>query len=318
VAGAGFERGFDEYREFRSESSASPGFIDETFTAAEAWLESQSEELFFLFLHTYQVHDPYDPPDRYRSMFLDVPGTKVRTKYKSSLNRYDQEIRYSDDRFGQLLDKLDVLGLAQGAIVVATSDHGEAFGEHIVAGHGMTVYDEEVLVPLVVRAPGLVPEKLRLAMQVGLVDLTPTLLDLAGVEAPAAMQGQSFAAALKGDRASWSDPPRTSRATTYKQVSVRTPRYKYIEQGRPKQRRFLFRPTDPAPFERGELSRLESDPELLAEAEAALAAHETACAAFLVEHPPIADERPRAERLPGWFVNRNEVDEMLRALGYAE
>jgi hypothetical protein len=161
-------------------------------------------------------------------------------------------------------------------------------------------------------------EKLRLAMQVGLVDLTPTLLDLAGVEAPTAMQGRSFATALEGDRASWSDPPRISRATTYKHVSVSTPRYKYIEQGRPKQRRFLFRPTDPEPFERGELSRIESDPELLAEAEAALAAHEAACAAFLVAHPPIADDRPRAERLPGWFVSRNEVDEMLRALGYAE
>jgi arylsulfatase A-like enzyme len=321
VAGAGFARGFDRYTEFRSEESASPGFAAETLGAAEAWLRGRAHEPFFLFVHTYQVHDPFVPPRGYRTLFEQDVQRGQPPEYDEKLRLYEQEVRYTDDVLAGLLDTLEHEGLSENTIVVITSDHGESFSEHTIAGHGFTLYDDELLVPLVIRAPGLVPEGLVLETQVGLVDLTPTLLDLVGLEIPQMMQGSSFAPQLRGESTSFSEPTRVSRLSGAERWAVRSMEYKYIRM-KPKGtqadadwREFLFHlPTDPE--ERKNLAAVRTD--MLEQAREALRSHQNACEAWNRAHPPALTERDRAEDLPGWFLNRDEIEAKLRSLGYVE
>jgi len=320
VAGAGFDRGFDRYTEFRSEESASPGFAADTLGAAEAWLRDRAREPFFLFVHTYQVHDPYVPPRGYRGLFTEDVDRGQPPEYDEKLRRYEQEARYTDERLADLLDTLEREGLAESTVLVVTSDHGESFSEHTIAGHGFTLYDDELLVPLIVRAPGIVPEGLALETQVGLVDLTPTLLELVGLAVPESMQGRSFAPLLRGEATTFDEPTRVSRLSGAERWAVRSMDYKYVYmKGKPGEgaadREFLYHlPSDPE--ERTNLAP--ERPEALAEAREALAAHRAACDAWNAAHPPALTERERAENLPGWFLNRDEIEAKLRSLGYVE
>ena len=195
VATAGFDRGFDDYVENRSEETAAPGFARETFDAAEAWLAARADPPFFLFIHTYQVHSPYAPPRGYRTLFQDGDAGDANQR---ALANYEREIRYTDDVLADFLDFLDARRLADHTIVVVTADHGEAFGEHYWTEHGADLHDEALRVPFIVRAPGLVPAGRSLEEQVSLSDVTPTLLDLLGIAAPPDLQGRSFAGLLTG------------------------------------------------------------------------------------------------------------------------
>jgi len=300
VAGAGFARGFDRYTEFRSEESASPGFAAETLGAAEEWLRGRAHEPFFLFVHTYQVHAPFVPPRSYRDLFPEDVERGQPPEY----------------------DTLEREGLAESTIVVITSDHGESFSEHTMSGHGFTLYDDELLVPMLIRAPGIVPEGLALETQVGLVDLTPTLLDLVGLDVPAMMQGRSFAPLLRGEATSFGAPARVSRLSGTERWAVRSMDYKYIRTkpmprggNAPGQREFLYHlPSDPE--ERKNVA--DERTEMLTEARDLLAAHQAACDAWNRAHPPALTERDRAESLPGWFLNRDEIEAKLKSLGYVE
>ena len=204
VAGNGFDRGFDVYRENRSEESASPGFAAETFADASAWLATHGERPFFLFVHTYQVHDPYTPPRGYAGLFPDVNASDQNDRARAD---YEREIRYTDDLFAGFLDALETHGLADDTILVVTADHGEGFGEHFWTGHGFDLHDEALLVPLMLRAPGLIPAGRVVEEQVGLVDLTPTLLALLDVPAPDDVQGRSFARLLTDRGAPFEERP---------------------------------------------------------------------------------------------------------------
>ena len=106
---------------------------------------------------------------------------------------YAGETLYTDHEVGELLDGLrDARASTERTLVVFTSDHGEEFGEHGWIGHDETLYDEVLHVPLILRAPGLVPAGVRVPRQASLVDLMPTLLELLGVAAPRSIHGRSL------------------------------------------------------------------------------------------------------------------------------
>jgi arylsulfatase A-like enzyme len=204
VAAAGFQRGFSSYRENKGASIwDASGQVDVTFPAGLRWLEGHRGERFFLFLHTYQVHEPYSPPPAY-NLFTTyeengkpvaiTPSTPAAIRDR---HLYAGEVRYVDAELGRVLERLVALGEAERTLVVVTSDHGEEFYEHGWKGHDETLYEEVLHVPLIMRAPGLVPAALRVPVQVSLVDLTPTLLDLLGVPVPPTVQGTSLVPLLR-------------------------------------------------------------------------------------------------------------------------
>jgi arylsulfatase A-like enzyme len=195
-AALGFERGFDSYAENKASGShGNVGLIETTFARAREWLERRGHVPFFLFVHTYQVHDPYTPPPGYAGRFgpLDTEGPQAE------LDRYEEEIRYTDDKVADLWAHVRELGLADQTILIVISDHGEAFGEHGSLRHGTDLYDETVLVPWIMRAPGLIPKGLRVVQPVGLIDLEPTLLDLLALPHDDHIQGTSLAPLWRSD-----------------------------------------------------------------------------------------------------------------------
>ena len=115
----------------------------DTLRAAIAWLESQrATDRIFLWIHLFEPHDPYEPPEPYASRYRDRP--------------YDGEVAYADTLVGQLDDALERLGLKSETLLVVASDHGEGLGEHQETLHGFFVYQTTLAVPLILRGPGIV------------------------------------------------------------------------------------------------------------------------------------------------------------------
>ena len=202
VSGAfGFWFGFDLFRE---RSVADEKLGPTTFADARAFIEQNREEQFFLFLHTYQTHTPYDSSTPYASLFEDDgywdDGGRppyVPEKRRHRVDAYDRTIRETDDLVNDLLDTIEANGLAERTLVVLFSDHGEAFGEHGFLEHGMAGHEEQLRVPLVLRGPG-IPAGKRIEGPASLTDVAPTLLSILGLPALPQGQGIDLSGALNG------------------------------------------------------------------------------------------------------------------------
>ncbi|HYU33642.1 MAG TPA: sulfatase-like hydrolase/transferase, partial [Thermoanaerobaculia bacterium] len=163
--------------EARAELVERPGA--ETVRAAVDWLRGRSgDRPFFLFVHLYDPHTPYKPPEPFASRYREHP--------------YDGEIAADDAAVGTLLDALKQQGVYDRAIVLLLSDHGEGFGEHGEEGHGILLYREVLQVPLLLKLPGGRRAGTSVAAPAQLTDVAPTLLSLAGRPVPAAMHGESL------------------------------------------------------------------------------------------------------------------------------
>ncbi len=214
----GFDQGFDVYTQ------------EGELGHALAWLKRHHRRKFFLFFHTYQVHDPYVPPRRYIDLFdpdyrgpiLDAvarvrrdPGAwdDEHRLFWASVDRsdpravrfvsnlYDAGIRHMDEEtLARLLGQLDAYGLGRDTLVVFTSDHGEAFGEHGAFLHD-DLYAGTLHVPLVLRWPARLPAGVRVAARARTIDVMPTILDLLGIPAPPDVQGRSLVPLLAGSGA---------------------------------------------------------------------------------------------------------------------
>jgi len=157
---------------------------DRTTAAARAWLEAGPPSPWFVWVHYFDPHAPYEPPPDYAARFAGRP--------------YDGEIAFVDAQLGALLGLLDVKGVAGRTVVLATADHGEALGEHGEETHGVFVYDGTLRVPWIVAGPG-VPAGVVPTVVARGIDVAPTLLDLAGaIPARASMEGRSLVPALRG------------------------------------------------------------------------------------------------------------------------
>src|SRR5262249_2780434 len=141
----------------------------ESVDHALAWLKRTPRRPFFLWLHLYDPHSPYDPPEPYRTEYLG--------------HLYDGEIAYADHELGRLMAWLRQHNLYASSLIAALSDHGESLGEHGEDEHGFFIYNATVHVPLIVKPPaGSGVQTQRRNDPVETSALAPTLLQLAGVE----------------------------------------------------------------------------------------------------------------------------------------
>jgi len=177
-------QGFDDYDDdlARGEQAGTFGFRERRAElaneAAIRWLRRPKDRPFFLWLHYFDPHAPYRPPEPYRTTIADRP--------------YDGEIAYVDDQFGRLLKVLDEIGARGRTLVVVVGDHGESLGEHGELTHGIMIYDATQRVPMIWNAPGILPAGAVVQSQVGLVDVASTILDLLGESLPANADGISL------------------------------------------------------------------------------------------------------------------------------
>jgi arylsulfatase A-like enzyme len=196
-----FQQGFGRFEANRGLDGQTPGLAEGTFGHAAAWLAENADVPFFLFVHTYQVHGPYTPPaDELARIPTPLPlpphGVPPAAKGADDAVAYTAEVAYTDRVVGTFLDVLERLGLGSSTIVIITADHGEAFGEHGIFGHGIGLWEEEMRIPLLWRAPGRVAAGRRLDTLATLADVVPTVLALLGQPVPPAMQGVSLAPLL--------------------------------------------------------------------------------------------------------------------------
>ena len=168
----------------------------QTTALAAKWIREQASKPFFLFLHLYEPHAPYAPPEPFRTRYAALP--------------YDGEIATTDAVLGGLMNELRRLGLYDRALVAIVGDHGEGLGDHTETGHGIFLYRATLHVPMIVKLPRQERAGTRVARTVGLVDLAPTFLAASRVEAPAGLSGRPLFA--EPDRG---DPVRTIYAETY-------------------------------------------------------------------------------------------------------
>jgi len=152
----------------------------QTLAAAEKWLDGQGSKPFFLFLHFYEPHKPYAPPERF-----------------AQYDPYDGEIAYADELVGRLFDRLRTAKLYDRSTIVLLADHGEGLGDHGEQEHGMFLYRETTHVPLMVKLPGRHSGR-RVATPVQHIDVVPTILDLVGMPPRAALHGRSLRPLLEG------------------------------------------------------------------------------------------------------------------------
>ena len=306
----GFSRGFDVYIDVARGVDQGADLLLENLPGS-----AENDRPVFAFLHTYQVHSPYDPPDGFKHLFGELPrGFKATSETLLEVQKdaddgltnedfehletlYDGEIRYTDEVLGRLMASLESLGFLDNAIVVVTSDHGEEFGEHGGVLHGGTLFEELLHVPLIVAGTGAGRGVVEPSL-VSLVDIAPTLLSLAGLDIPTTMQGRSVFDRPESEQ--WQDQ-RVFSQYGDQLYSVRTPRWKFIQRTS-NQRLKLF-----------DLQRDPSERRNLA------AQHPELSAALLAE---LEDWRSGCLQLD--LGSRQDVElsekmlEELRALGYVE
>jgi choline-sulfatase len=184
-------QGFDSYdnENARLHQGSDPAHTKGTSSAQQtdkalAFVAGHATERFFLWVHYYDPHHEYQAH----------PG--VPSFGSAPVDLYDQEIRFTDQHIGRLIDDLRARGLWQKTVVVVTGDHGEGFGEHGILLHGYDLYAAQTKVPLIVRVPGLAPRRVKTAA--GHVDVMPTLANLAGAPASTEMMGRSLLPWLAG------------------------------------------------------------------------------------------------------------------------
>ncbi len=214
----GLSRGFDFYDMTPLDGRRGDG----TTRDALAWIDKVRGGPFFMFVHYFDPHIPYGPPAGYDDLFhkgyrgriknpFDIEGfSKSRDRlfeemkeltaddWAEIIDLYDGEIVYVDEAFGALMRGLKDRGLTENTVVILLGDHGEEFFEHGGFEHGHTLYDELIHVPLIVSLPGRIGEGARVRNQVRLLDVTPTVFDLLGLEPPAHFEGVSLVPYLTG------------------------------------------------------------------------------------------------------------------------
>lgn len=187
----GLDQGFDTYNDsLRKENKAFSILInerkgEEVTLSANGWLEKHRGDNFFLFLHYFDPHYPYELHKRF--LFTSIPFLALQK------DKYDSEIAYTDSCIGRVINKLKDLNLYDSTLLIVTADHGESLGEHSESSHGYFIYHSTLHVPLIVKAPG-GPEGKIINDLVGLIDIVPTVCGLLGITVPTHVQGRDLSA----------------------------------------------------------------------------------------------------------------------------
>jgi arylsulfatase A-like enzyme/Flp pilus assembly protein TadD len=186
----GLNQGFDFYYDHFEFSRLDEANLDEMERPGNAvadvaldWLARNSQHKFFLWMHLYDPHFPYHPPEPYATEYATHP--------------YDGEIAFADEQLGRVLRFLKEKGIYQNTIIVLCGDHGESLGEHGEKTHGFFIYNATMHVPLIIRLPETSTAR-TVADPVSLVDLMPTVLSAAGLATPSQVQGRSLLSEIRG------------------------------------------------------------------------------------------------------------------------
>lgn len=198
---------------------------NQVMDAALAWLDGQKNKPFFAWIHLYDPHTPYEPPEPYRSEYGPVGLAGL----------YDGEIAFMDEQIGRCVAWLEKNGLDKNTVLVLIGDHGEGLGSHGEGTHGYFIYDYALHVPFIVVTPFEGLRGIRVSSQVSAVDVFPTLLGLVKTRPTSPIQGQSllrlmFRPAMKADVYAYSESMSPNLQFGWSSLhSLRTPRYKYID-----------------------------------------------------------------------------------------
>lgn len=264
----GIGKGFQTYHDFDHWKTSADHVTRESLD----WLETHAGTPFFLWLNFYDPHVPYSPPERLREKFAadnalkewaggrgtssfenwaDVFDrttiTHIRTPpgqlaFFKNLSLYDAEVAFADEAVGQVISALDDKSLLDRSLVVLLSDHGEGLGDHDFWFHGLHLYEEQVLIPLVFRFPGAEYAGRVVESQTSILDVMPTILDFLDLEEPDGVRGDSLMNLMTKERRkrpthhAFSEsrvyPPKKPRGpahwTKVRRHSVRTPRWKLV------------------------------------------------------------------------------------------
>ncbi len=182
----GLDQGFDTYDDRLDRVGPTPGDswtrrAEAVVAAALEWLDGR-ESPWFLWVHLWDPHEPYAPPEPYATRFAG--------------RLYDGEVAYVDDVLGRLFGHLERTGLDRSSVVVLTGDHGESLGEHGEATHGFLAYNATLWIPLIIAGPGRAHRVVE--APVSHVDIFPTVCRLLGIDSPAGLQGMSLVGAMEG------------------------------------------------------------------------------------------------------------------------
>ncbi|MFZ1947246.1 MAG: sulfatase, partial [bacterium] len=215
----GLSRGFDHY----DLAGPKPRLADRTTEQGLEWIDDHKRGPFLLFLHYFDPHETYSPPAPYDTLFdpgytgrlgrafvlhdafpevIGADYSQLAAATDEDWNHiralYDGEIAFTDKAVGSLLRGLEERGLSKRTLIVLMGDHGEEFYEHGGIGHGHSMFGEVLRVPLIFSCPGAVPKGRRIAQQVRLIDVMPTVLDLVGVKTNARFEGASLLPLVTG------------------------------------------------------------------------------------------------------------------------
>jgi len=231
----GLDQGFDyyydnfdltKYKRISLDSVQRPG--DEVLAETYKWIKNNSQGKFFSWIHLYDPHTPYEPPEPYL------------TQYKGHYyGLYDGEIAYVDQLMGEFLSFMEEYGLLEKTLIIFTADHGECLGEHKESAHGFFIYDAAVRVPLIIRFPNKKLASLLIENRVRSIDIMPTVLNLVGKNIPENVQGESLLPLVLGQENK--DEPGAYSETYWPNYhygwselkSLSKGRYKFIDAPRP-------------------------------------------------------------------------------------
>jgi arylsulfatase A-like enzyme len=261
IAALGFARGFDEYHVLKEATPTGLRYLhaEEVHEQVLPWVRAHRDRPFFLYVQTMDVHFPYEPPPPFRGLFEKPPpyvapeelqrlkdsispemGKALQFLGSVSPDKYDSAVAYTDHELGKFVDALDRLGLGDRTVVVITADHGEPLLQRGEFMHGKSLYEELVRVPLLVLMPGAAPA--RRDEIVSLIDLAPTLADVAHIPVPAQFLGKSLVQPRE-------DPPAALGELT--KYFTNTPVAWYVREGEwkliaePKRTLLFHLPSDP-------------------------------------------------------------------------
>lgn len=217
----GFDQGWDHYTNYIRENRSTEA--ENVFREAGDFIEQHhANERFFVYIQTIDPHVPYDPPAEFLQMYdsrTDYAGqvrprmtgdllerakrTPPAVTFDASDRRrlealHDGEISYHDRELGRFLERLQQLGVDDDTVILITADHGEEFSDHGSWGHGHSVYQELLHVPLIVWRPGTVPAQ-RISHTVSTVSVSRTVLELAGVDGLRSAEGRSLVPDIRGE-----------------------------------------------------------------------------------------------------------------------
>ncbi|HJL15738.1 MAG TPA: sulfatase [Sandaracinaceae bacterium LLY-WYZ-13_1] len=214
----GFDQGWDDYNNFIRDGRSTEA--ENVFDEAASFIEQNRDDRFFVYIQTIDPHVPYDPPDEYLRLYdqseyggavqprrtpeLLEDAKQDRVTFGAADRRrlealHDGEISYHDHHLGRFLERLEAMGVAEDTLLVITSDHGEEFDDHGSWGHGHSIFQELLGVPLVFHHPGRLPEGRRVDHTVSTMHIAQTILELTGVEGLERAEGRSLVPDLVGD-----------------------------------------------------------------------------------------------------------------------